>query len=114
MVQYFDSIPDNLRDWVEIISLSRLFPHFTVLEWEDEWLIVVKQALEQQVFFTASAPLAGKHVNISPKGLPASTFTIFDPNHAAYVDATGSGTASSFSLPPALPPVRVEIAYILP
>ncbi|KAG7006486.1 pyridoxamine 5'-phosphate oxidase family protein ustO [Physcia stellaris] len=72
MVQYFDSIPDNLRDW-------------------DEWLIVVEQALEQQVFFTASAPLAGKHVNISPKGLPASTFTIFDPNHAAYVDATGSG-----------------------
>lgn len=49
------------------------------------------QALKQQVFFTASAPLAGKHVNISPKGLPSSTFSIFDPNHAAYVDATGSG-----------------------
>lgn len=49
------------------------------------------QALEQQVFFTASAPLAGRHVNISPKGLPSSTFTIFDPNHAAYVDGTGSG-----------------------
>lgn len=63
MVKYFDSIPDHLRDW----------------------------ALEQQVFFTASAPLAGKHVNVSPKGLPATTFTIFDPNHAAYIDATGSG-----------------------
>ncbi|MCJ1428426.1 hypothetical protein MMC29_006336, partial [Sticta canariensis] len=63
MVNFWDSIPDNLRDW----------------------------ALEQQVFFTASAPLAGRHVNISPKGLPSSTFTIFDPNHAAYVDGTGSG-----------------------
>lgn len=66
MVQFWDSIPDNLRDW----------------------------ALDQQVFFTASAPLTGKHVNISPKGLPSSTFSIFDPNHAAYVDATGSGSES--------------------
>lgn len=66
MVQFWDSIPDNLRDW----------------------------ALNQQVFFTASAPLTGKHVNISPKGLPSSTFSIFDPNHAAYVDATGSGSES--------------------
>ena len=48
--------------------------------------------MNQQVFFTASAPLTGKHVNISPKGLPSSTFSIFDPNHAAYVDATGSGS----------------------
>ncbi|MCJ1266459.1 hypothetical protein MMC22_006344 [Lobaria immixta] len=63
MVKFWDHIPDNLRDW----------------------------ALEQQVFFTASAPLAGKHVNLSPKGLPATTFSIFDSNHAAYVDATGSG-----------------------
>ncbi|KAF6228886.1 hypothetical protein HO133_006998 [Letharia lupina] len=66
MVQFWDSIPDNLRDW----------------------------ALDQQVFFTASAPLTGKYVNISPKGLPSSTFSIFDPNHAAYVDATGSGSES--------------------
>jgi hypothetical protein len=35
--------------------------------------------------------LAGRHVNLSPKGLPSTTFSIFDPNHAAYVDATGSG-----------------------
>ena len=49
------------------------------------------QALEQQVFFTASAPLHGKHINVSPKGLPSATFSIFDPNHAAYVDGTGSG-----------------------
>ncbi|KAA6406727.1 MAG: hypothetical protein FRX48_09450 [Lasallia pustulata] len=63
MVKFWDSIPNHLRDW----------------------------ALEQQVFFTASAPCAGKHVNVSPKGLPATTFTIFDANHAAYIDATGSG-----------------------
>lgn len=50
------------------------------------------QALEQQIFFTASAPLTGKHVNLSPKGHPSKTFCIFDPNHAAYVDATGSGS----------------------
>jgi hypothetical protein len=49
-------------------------------------------ALKQSVFFTASAPLAGKHVNISPKGLPSSSFSILGPNQAAYVDATGSGS----------------------
>lgn len=50
------------------------------------------QALAQQIFFTASAPLTGKHVNLSPKGLPSTTFSIFDPKHASYVDATGSGS----------------------
>ena len=63
MVKFYDLIPDSLRDW----------------------------ALEQQIFFTASAPRFGKHVNISPKGLPASTFTVLDPNTACYIDATGSG-----------------------
>ena len=63
MPTFWDSIPQNVQDW----------------------------ALGQAVFFTASAPRTGKHINVSPKGLPASTFTIFDPNHAAYIDATGSG-----------------------
>ncbi|KAI9809778.1 MAG: hypothetical protein M1825_000211 [Sarcosagium campestre] len=63
MPKFYDSIPDDLRRW----------------------------ALVQSVFFTATAPLAGQHVNLSPKGLPSSTFSIFDGNHAAYVDATGSG-----------------------
>ncbi|RDL40978.1 Uncharacterized protein BP5553_00957 [Venustampulla echinocandica] len=48
-------------------------------------------ALKQPVFFTGSAPIAGRHVNISPKGLPSSTFTIFSPNSCGYMDATGSG-----------------------
>lgn len=63
MVHYYDSISDELRDW----------------------------ALQQQVFFIASAPLSGKHINLSPKGLPARTLAIFDPNHVGYIDATGSG-----------------------
>jgi hypothetical protein len=64
MPTFFDSIPGHLEEW----------------------------ALSQSVFFTASAPLTGDHVNISPKGLPASTFAIFSPNSAAYIDATGSGS----------------------
>lgn len=30
-------------------------------------------------------------MNVSPKGMPSATFTIFDANSCAYVDATGSG-----------------------
>lgn len=63
MVHYYDSVPDFLSEW----------------------------AMQQQVFFIASAPLVGQHINLSPKGLPASTLHIFDPNHVAYIDATGSG-----------------------
>ncbi|KAL8806074.1 MAG: hypothetical protein Q9182_001606, partial [Xanthomendoza sp. 2 TL-2023] len=63
MVQFWDSIPDHLAEW----------------------------ALAQPLFFTASAPLTGSHINTSPKGLPSATFTIFSPNSAAYIDATGSG-----------------------
>ena len=44
------------------------------------------------MFFTASAPLVGKHINVSPKGLPSATFSIFDGNHAGYVDHSGSGS----------------------
>ena len=47
--------------------------------------------MKQPIFFTGSAPLTGKHINISPKGLPSSTFSILGPNLCAYIDATGSG-----------------------
>ena len=63
MVKFYKRLPDDLRDW----------------------------ALAQPVFFVASAPLAGKHVNVSPKGLPSRTFVVFDGNHAAYIDHSGSG-----------------------
>lgn len=63
MPKFYDHIEKDLADW----------------------------ALAQPLFFTASAPTAGKHINISPKGLPSSTLTIFSPNSCAYIDATGSG-----------------------
>ena len=44
----------------------------------------------QQMFFVASAPLAGDgHVNMSPKGLEA--FRILSPRRIAYLDHIGSG-----------------------
>lgn len=46
---------------------------------------------KQSIFFVASAPLAGRHVNLSPKGHPARSLAILDANKVAYLDATGSG-----------------------
>jgi len=44
---------------------------------------------KQHLLFVASAPSAGGHVNLSPKGL--DTFAILDPTTVAYLDCTGSG-----------------------
>ena len=63
MVKYYNSMEPDLQEW----------------------------ALKQAVFFTASAPLNGCHINLSPKGLPATSFSILNPNLCSYVDATGSG-----------------------
>ena len=63
MVKFYDSITPDLQEW----------------------------AMKQAVFFVASAPLHGEHINLSPKGLPSSSFAIINPNLCAYVDATGSG-----------------------
>lgn len=63
MVHFYDSIPESLQKW----------------------------ALEQPLFFTATAPLYGRHINLSPKGLTSATFHIFDGNHVAYIDTAGSG-----------------------
>ncbi|EMD58391.1 hypothetical protein COCSADRAFT_41894 [Bipolaris sorokiniana ND90Pr] len=46
---------------------------------------------KQPLFFVASAPWAGEHVNISPKGHPSKSFAVLGPNTIAYLDATGSG-----------------------
>jgi len=43
----------------------------------------------QHVFFVATAPSDGGHVNVSPKGL--DTFAVLDPDTVAYLDLTGSG-----------------------
>jgi hypothetical protein len=44
---------------------------------------------EQPMFFVATAPSAGGHVNISPKGL--DTVRALGPRRVAYLDLTGSG-----------------------
>ncbi|MEW9530401.1 pyridoxamine 5'-phosphate oxidase family protein [Microbispora sp. NPDC049125] len=44
----------------------------------------------QPVFFVATAPEAGGHVNVSPKGY-ADTFAIIDDTTVAYLDLDGSG-----------------------
>ncbi|KAL5115231.1 hypothetical protein ACEQ8H_006905 [Pleosporales sp. CAS-2024a] len=45
----------------------------------------------QPLFFVASAPWAGDHINVSPKGQLSRTLCILGPNTVAYLDATGSG-----------------------
>jgi hypothetical protein len=44
----------------------------------------------QPMFFVATAPAEGGHVNLSPKGLD-ETFTVIDPRTVAYLDTGGSG-----------------------
>ena len=43
----------------------------------------------QHLFFVASAPGSGGHVNLSPKGL--DSFEILGPRSVAYLDVVGSG-----------------------
>ena len=50
----------------------------------------------QQLFFVATAPLQGDHVNMSPKGL--DTFKVLSPQRVAYLDLTGSGNETSAHL----------------
>jgi hypothetical protein len=45
---------------------------------------------DQHVFFVATAPSRGGHVNVSPKGI-GGTFTIVDERTVAYLDLTASG-----------------------
>jgi len=44
---------------------------------------------EQHVFFVATAPAEGGHVNLSPKG--HDTLRVLSPVEVAYLDLTGSG-----------------------
>ena len=43
----------------------------------------------QHVFFVATAPAEGGHVNLSPKG--HDSLRVLDPSTVAYLDLTGSG-----------------------
>ncbi len=58
-----------------------------VLEALDDELI--SWISEQQVFFVASAPSEGGHVNVSPKG--HDSLRVVSPIEVAYLDLTGSG-----------------------
>lgn len=51
----------------------------------------------QHLYFVASAPTAGGHVNVSPKG-PADTFVVLDDHTVAYLDLTGSGAETAAHL----------------
>ncbi len=53
-------------------------------------------AARQHVFFVASAPLGGGHINLSPKGRDA--FRVLAPDRVAYLDLTGSGNETSAHL----------------
>lgn len=46
-------------------------------------------AESQQMFFVATAPRDGGHVNVSPKGL--EPVVVLGPHEVAYLDRTGSG-----------------------
>jgi Pyridoxamine 5'-phosphate oxidase len=46
---------------------------------------------EQPMFFVATAPHAGGHVNVSPKGYQ-DTFSVIDERTVAYLDLYGSGS----------------------
>jgi pyridoxamine 5'-phosphate oxidase-like protein len=45
----------------------------------------------QPMFFVATAPQAGGHVNVSPKGY-ADTFAVFDDHTVGYLELYGSGS----------------------
>jgi hypothetical protein len=45
---------------------------------------------QQHLFFVATAPTEGGHVNVSPKGF-AGSFAVLGPTEVAYLDYTGSG-----------------------
>lgn len=51
---------------------------------------------DQPLFFVATAPSSGGHINLSPKGL--DTLRVLDPKTVAYMDLTGSGNETSAHL----------------
>ena len=51
----------------------------------------------QRLFFVATAPSAGGHVNVSPKG-PIETLGVVGPDRVAYLDRIGSGAETAAHL----------------
>jgi hypothetical protein len=50
----------------------------------------------QAMFFVATAPSEGGHINLSPKGL--DSFRVLGPRQVAYLDITGSGNETAAHL----------------
>jgi hypothetical protein len=50
----------------------------------------------QKMFFVATAPREGGHINLSPKGM--DTFRVLDAHTAIYLDLTGSGNETAAHL----------------
>ena len=55
-------------------------------------------ARRQPLFFVASAPRHGAHVNVSPKGQASASLAFLGPSRVAYVDRTGSGCETAAHL----------------
>ncbi|KAF2667492.1 hypothetical protein BT63DRAFT_441127 [Microthyrium microscopicum] len=70
MPTFYKSIPETLQEWI----------------------------MQQPVFYIASAPTVGAHINVSPKGHPSRTLRILSPTHVLYLDATGSGCETTAHL----------------
>src|ERR1700683_2214360 len=57
----------------------------------------IKSFIEnQKMFFVATAPREGGHINLSPKGM--DTFRVLNPHTAIYLDLTGSGNETAAHL----------------
>jgi Pyridoxamine 5'-phosphate oxidase len=54
---------------------------------------LIRFIAEQKIFFVASAPADGGHVNLSPKG--GDTFRVLGPKLFCYLDLTGSGNETA-------------------
>ena len=66
---------------------SLIVPMKTYKELTPELMQWIRQ---QHLFFIASAPLNGRHINVSPKGLTKS-FALLSSTQFAYLDGIGSG-----------------------
>jgi hypothetical protein len=83
-------IPESIPEWIpESIRYHA---------WMGKVLAQITDGLRafigrQRMFFVATAPLAGGHVNLSPKGL--DSFRVLGPTSVAYLDQTGSGNETA-------------------
>ncbi|KLU89399.1 pyridoxamine phosphate oxidase [Magnaporthiopsis poae ATCC 64411] len=88
---YFCRFFSGLRAIVAAIHYHTRQTKNTMKEFPSLTPDLMAWALRQPVYFLATAPTHGRHINLSPKGLPSSTLSVLTPNRVAYVDRTGSG-----------------------